>query len=482
MAVIQLGFFYARTYHFTVHYLSRIDYGLIPQPFGCGRGVIMFNTIHEAAEAIKGRRVSPVDLVEQCFAAMDQWEKHVHAWVFVDREYAMAEAKRLTDELQKNQYRGPLHGIPLGIKDIFDVYDWPTACGSKRWANSIARQDAPVIAALRTAGAIFLGKTVTTQYASFDPPVTKNPWNLKHTPGGSSSGSAVAVSTGMCLGALGSQTGGSICRPASYCGIAGLKPTYGLVPLEGIMPLAHSMDHPGPMAQNVMDLALLMRAMHQYEPYWGVNYAEAAAVPASRPRFGRVRQLFEERADDSVREMMDDIVHLFNESGASVQEVALPIQFSDVVSQHRIVMAVEAAQYHESRFRRHPEDYAPRITQLLEEGLACSGPEYARAKDHQRRLKGDMQELFTNTAPILISPATTGPAPLSDTTGDPAFNSPWSYTGLPTISIQTGYFADGLPLAIQLIGGEATEATLFSFAAWCEKRLAPNPLVPKLPS
>src|SRR5258708_4033847 len=172
------------------------------------------NTIHEAAEAIKGRRVSPVDLVEQCLAAVERWEQHVHAWVFIDREYALAEAKRLTDELAKGQYRGPLHGIPIGVKDIYDVFDWPTACGSKLWANSIARKDAVVVKKLRQAGAILLGKTVTTAYASFDPPVTRNPWNLSRTPGGSSSGSAAAVACGMCPRALGSQTGGSDLPPA----------------------------------------------------------------------------------------------------------------------------------------------------------------------------------------------------------------------------------------------------------------------------
>src|ERR1043165_9429198 len=191
-------------------------------------------TIHEAAEAIRGGRVTPLDLVEQCLAAVERWEPHVHAWVFVDAEQARAEGKQRGDELAKGRNRGPLHGIPIGVKDIIDVFDWPTACGSKLWANSIARQDAPIITSLREAGAIFLGKTVTTQYASFDPPVTKNPWNLERTPGGSSSGSAVAVSTGMCLGALGSQTGGSITRPAAYCGIAGCKPTQGLLPLDGI--------------------------------------------------------------------------------------------------------------------------------------------------------------------------------------------------------------------------------------------------------
>lgn len=437
-------------------------------------------TIHEAAEAIKGRRVTPGDLVEQCLAAVEQWEHHVHAWVFIDRAYARAEAARLTEELVKGFYRGPLHGIPIGIKDIFDVFDWPTACGSKLWANSIARHDATVIASLRKAGAIFLGKTVTTQYASFDPPVTKNPWNLAHTPGGSSSGSAAAVATGMCLGALGSQTGGSICRPASYCGVAGCKPTYGLVPLEGIMPLAHSMDHPGPMARDVTGLALLLNAMVEgnvMDP--NPNYAEKAAVVASRPRFGRVRQLFEELAEPTVRDMMDEITHRFREDGAEVEEIVLPAGFSDVLQRHRIVMAVEAAQYHEARLRRHPEDYSPRIKQLLEEGLACPAPEYARTKEHQETLSYEMRYLLGDM--VLLMPATTSPAPLADTTGNPAFNSPWSYTGLPSISIPSGYFVDGLPLALQLVGSPEREGGLFSVAAWCEKRLTPSPIMPKLP-
>jgi Asp-tRNA(Asn)/Glu-tRNA(Gln) amidotransferase A subunit family amidase len=440
------------------------------------------NTIHEAAEAIRGKRVTPLDLVEQCLDAIERWEKHVHAWVFVDADYARAEAKRLGDELEKGYSRGPLHGIPIGVKDIYDVFDWPTACGSKLWANSIARQDAPVVASLREAGAIFVGKTVTTQWASFDPPVTRNPWNLAHTPGGSSSGSAAAMATGMCLGALGSQTGGSITRPASYCGIAGCKPTYGLLPLEGIMPLSHSMDHPGPMARDVMDLALMLRAMScgfSMEP--PPNYAECAGVASSRPKFGRIRQLFEEKADQSVREMMDEICHRFGQDGAEMKDVALPSGFSDVIRRHRVIMAVEAAQFHETRLRRHPEDYSPRITQLLEEGLSCPAPEYARAEEHKQRLTAAMWDVVHRDH-VLLCPATTGPAPLADTTGDPAFNSPWSYTGLPTISIQTGYFVDGLPLAIQLVAGPNREDLLFSVAAWCEKRLSPSPLQPKLPA
>src|ERR1700730_17802572 len=218
-------------------------------------------TIHAAAGAIRARKTTPLELVEMCLANVDRWESTVRAWVFLERDYPRAEAKLLTEELGKGQYRGPLHGIPIAVKDIFDVFDWPTAAGSQLWENSIAREDCEVVRRLRAAGAIFLGKTVTTQYASFDPPVTRNPWNVEKTPGGSSSGSAVALATGMCLGALGSQTGGSITRPASYCGVTGCKPTYGRVSVDGVVPLAFSMDHPGPMAGCVRDLATMLQVI-----------------------------------------------------------------------------------------------------------------------------------------------------------------------------------------------------------------------------
>src|SRR5690242_7079799 len=193
----------------------------------------MVLTIHAAAADIRAGRLSPVDLLESCLGRIDRLEERVRAWVLVDRDGARAEARQLADELKRGQYRGPLHGIPIAIKDIFDVFDWPTAAGSRLWANSIARADCTLVKRLRQAGAVILGKTVTTQYASFDPPPTRNPWNRERTPGGSSSGSAAALACGMCLGALGSQTGGSLGRPASFCGVASFKPTYGRVTLQG---------------------------------------------------------------------------------------------------------------------------------------------------------------------------------------------------------------------------------------------------------
>src|SRR5436853_3402851 len=218
-------------------------------------------TIQSASEAIRNGLLTPVELLEACLERIDRYEPRIKAWVFVDRELARAQAEAATAELGQGRWRGPLHGIPLAIKDIYDVFDWPTAAGSRLWSQSIARRDATVVERLRQAGAVFLGKTVTTQYASFDPPPTRNPWNLERTPGGSSSGSAAALACGMCLGALGSQTGGSITRPAAYCGVTGCKPTFGRVSTRGVLPLAPSLDHVGPLARCVPDLAVLLQAI-----------------------------------------------------------------------------------------------------------------------------------------------------------------------------------------------------------------------------
>src|SRR6266540_2840587 len=223
-------------------------------------------SLHAAAEDIRQGRRSPIDILEACLRQIDRYESHVRAWVLLDRDGARAEVERLTRELRQGNYRGPLHGIPIGIKDIFDVFDWPTAAGSRLWKQSVARQDATVVRRLREAGAVLIGKTVTTQYASFDPPPTRNPWHPGRTPGGSSSGSAAALACGMCLGALGSQTGGSITRPASYCGVAGCKPTYARVSCHGVVPLAPSMDHPGPLATCVRDLAILLQVIAGPDP------------------------------------------------------------------------------------------------------------------------------------------------------------------------------------------------------------------------
>jgi aspartyl-tRNA(Asn)/glutamyl-tRNA(Gln) amidotransferase subunit A len=434
-------------------------------------------TIHAAAEEMRQGRLTPIELLESCLARIDKYESRVHAWVLVDRQGAWAEAERLTQELRRGDRRGPLHGIPIAIKDIFDVFDWPTGCGSNLWAQSFARRDATVVERLRRAGAVFVGKTVTTAFASFDPPVTRNPWDVSRTPGGSSSGSAAALACGMCLGALGSQTGGSITRPASYCGVAGCKPTYARVSCDGVMPLAPSMDHPGPMARCVRDLAIILQTIagpDERDPACS-DRPVPLLVPGHYeglppPRLGRLWGLFEQRAEPSVNALMDQVTQTLRKQGASVKDIALPAGFSEVVARHRTIMAVEAAAFHGERLHRHPDDYPPKIRGLLDEGLACPASEYARCKDFQRNVTSETMGCFSGID-ALLCPATTGPAPDAATTGDPAFNSPWSLTGLPVISFAAGKSPDGLPLAIQLVGPAWGEAELFQAAAWCERAL-----------
>jgi aspartyl-tRNA(Asn)/glutamyl-tRNA(Gln) amidotransferase subunit A len=424
--------------------------------------------LHEAAELIRARKVTPLQLLDDCLKRIDKFESKVHAWVFVARDEARAQAELMTKELERGLYRGPLHGIPVGIKDIFDVFDWPTAAGSKLWANSVARKDCPVVERLRQAGAVFVGKTVTTAFASFDPPSTRNPWKLEHTPGGSSSGSAAAIACGMCLGATASQTGGSITRPASFCGVCGIKPTYGRVNADGVVPLAPSMDHPGVMAGCVKDLAILFSAIA--DPYPTFNTQMATADPEQPPCLGLLGGMFADQASPEMQSAMALATRRLVNAGAKMLPIDPPAPFSEVVQQHAVIMAVEAAEVHETRIHKHPEDYPPRISGLIREGLASSATAYVRSLHHKDVLIDALTEqLELSEAHAFLCPATLGAAPPAETTGDPIFNSPWSYTGLPVISFPIGWTQDGLPLCAQLIGDKFSEEELFRWAAWCER-------------
>jgi aspartyl-tRNA(Asn)/glutamyl-tRNA(Gln) amidotransferase subunit A len=455
-------------------------------------------TIVDAAAAIRRGELMPVELLERCLARIDLLEEKVRAWAYLDREGARADAERLTAELKRGHDRGPLHGIPVGIKDIIDVFDMPTGCGSKRWANSYARRDATVVARLRQAGAVIVGKTVTTAFASFDPPPTRNPWDLSRTPGGSSSGSAAAVACGMCLGALASQTGGSITRPASFCGVCSIKPTYGRVSLDGVLPLAPSMDHMGAMANCVRDLAILFQVIAGPDPQSGL--ASSGAVPdvlarISRdmglwrqnregPRFGLLGTMFTDLALPEMQEALPEFVSqirwpatpldqdrsdLPESDPTRVRDVVPPPEFSEITQRHQMMMAVEAAAYHEPRFKRHSEDYPARITGLIEEGLACPATEYHRTREHRQWTETACSDMLGGgTCSFFLTPATPGVAPDEATTGNPVFNSPWSYTGLPTVSFPIAWSPAGLPLAAQLIGQNNGEAALFAAAAWGE--------------
>lgn len=452
-------------------------------------------TLLAAAAAIRGGKRTCVEVLEHCLRQIDIWEPQVKAWVQLDRAGSLEQAQRLDEEAREGHFRGPLHGIPIGIKDIIDVAGFVTGCGSTALSQRPpAEFDAVVVRKLRRAGAIILGKTVTTAYAYFDPPVTRNPWNLQHTPGGSSSGSAAAVATGMCLGALGTQTGGSIIRPAAFCGVVGYKPKRKQVNRTGVFPFASSLDHVGPMARTVADVATIYNSICRVDD----RLEELAEItrPSDRiPCFGILDIDFLSHIDEPARQAWNQTLDRLSAAGADIVTVNWPeFDLEEIWRRHRVLMATEIASAHEDRLRSHPEDYPPHVRSLIEEGLKVSAAEYVRCRRHQHLLRHSVQELqrlanpdtdetdgsdadlirYENAAwevDALLFPSAPGAAPDTSSTGNPKMNSPWTFTGQAALTMPMGLSPDGLPLGLQLISCSFGEEDLIDAATWCEHQL-----------
>jgi aspartyl-tRNA(Asn)/glutamyl-tRNA(Gln) amidotransferase subunit A len=311
-----------------------------------------------------------------------------------------------------------------------------------------------------------VGKTVTVAYAAFDPPVTTNPWNANRTPGGSSSGSAAAVACGMCLGALGSQTGGSITRPASYCGVYGLKPTFGSVSLEGVVPFAPSFDHGGAIAGCVRDLALM------HPPMAWTGCGSAVHHDTVRKTLALPGGYFESHADRVMLDALDELIEKLRRKGWRIKPSPLPPAAADIPKYHRMIMASEGASFHRERLQRYPDDYPPKITELFREGLAVSASDLLAAQRHHRELSMQMAEQFPRDIDAYLTPATQGPPPDPSTTGPNLHQAPWSYMGLPTVSLPFAWTSDGLPLCLQVAGRKWHEAELIATAAALETDVA----------
>ena len=437
-------------------------------------------TIIEASAAMRAGTLTPLELVGECLERIGRLEPAVSAWVSVDAEGALQAAEGLSDELAARKCRGPLHGIPMAIKDIFDVAGMPTRAGSTITDARPVAEDAPIVALLRRAGAIILGKTVTTEFASFDPPPTKNPWNAACTPGGSSSGSAAATALGMCTAAIGSQTGGSITRPASYCGVAGIKPTFGRVSRRGVVPLAFHLDHIGPMARTIADCAILLHTIagpdardpaSSMRPNFELPQEWDRPAQARPPRLGVIRKYFLETADPETAALTEAALAKLQAAGATLVELPLPEYFDPVRAMHRRIMAGEAADYHRATYGAPRAGYSRQVAALLDEGFAITSAEYQEALRHQLAFRNAMERTLSEVDAAVI-PSTVSPAPADlTTTGDPRFNSPWSHAGIPTASIPCSLSRSGLPVSLQLLGRAWTEGPLIQTAVWCEGKL-----------
>jgi len=425
--------------------------------------------IWRAAPHIRAGDLRPTDLIKACLDRLDRHEADLRAWVTVARHGALAAAKRLGAEAAAGRYLGPLHGVPIGIKDIIDVAGMPTRSGSELTGGEPTAEDAPVVAQLRAAGAVILGKTVTTEFAGFDPAVTRNPWSRWRTPGGSSSGSAVAVAAGMCLAAIGSQTGGSLTRPASYCGVASCKPTFGRIKMAGVTPVSRHLDHLGAIARCVADLVYIVDAM---TPDGGVLDPFVAALRTREPpSLGILEDYFLEQATPPVALATRDALRQLEQAGATVAPQPLPEGFAEVRAMHRRIMATDAAALHQERFARCRDRYGQQMRTMLDEGLATAEATYQSALAHQRQFRTAAAAALQNVD-VLVTPATPATATARrDGTGDPRFNVPWTYSGLPTVSFPSGLASDGLPVALQLVGRPHDEPRLLAVASWCERQL-----------
>lgn len=437
-------------------------------------------TLTEASFAIRNRSLSPVDLTQAMLERIERLEPTIRAWEALAPSFAMETARIREREVNDGKILGPLHGIPLGVKDVFNVAGMVTACGASSFAHVHPVSDSAIVELLRRSGAVILGKTKTTQFAFLDPTDTRNPWNVEHTPGGSSSGSAAAVAARMIPAAFGTQSVGSVLRPAAYCGVVGLKPTYGRISFRGVMPVSWSLDHVGFFARNVRDAALVLSIVAGYDsedPYSikepVPDYCSELEKMQPTPRFG-IPKVYLEKSSHEVATHIQQTAELLSSAGASLEVIDLPESYNDIHAAGGKIMRAEAAAYHEIQFEKHSAEYRPKVRAMIQEGLLLKGSEIARAEARRVRFKRDISRLLESYDALLMSVAeTTAPKGLSST-GDGSFCAPWTFAGVPAITIPAGFSGDGLPIGIQIVASPWSELRLLAVAFWCEQVLSIN--------
>ncbi|HEX2830065.1 MAG TPA: amidase [Burkholderiales bacterium] len=405
-------------------------------------------TATEAARLIAARRISAEELVVACLARIEEREPVVRAWAFIDADRAVREARRL-DRLKRP--RGPLHGIPVGLKDIIDTRGMPTEYNSPIYRDHRPRRDAEVVSRLRAAGAVIFGKTKTSEFAYLEPANTRNPHNPRHTPGGSSSGSVAGVADFMMPLALGTQTGGSTIRPASYCGVFAFKPTYQRVPVTGIKALAPTFDTVGEIARSVEDLALLDSVL--------CARAEPRNTTRRGIRIGFCRTPFWTQTERSTRNVLAKTARALAAAGFDIQDVALPPEVELVSDGFYVVTGAEAAWALAREFRDHREQLSPVARRLIEHGGRLDADEVQRVRAATMHCALAVDRLFDGYD-ALLTPAAPGEAEKGNALGNNVFNRLWTAMHLPCLTIPAGTGPAGLPVGIQLVARRGADRTL----------------------
>jgi len=441
-------------------------------------------TAAQAARLIRAREVSPVDLVQALLARSADIDQRLQAWVRLDAERALAAAHAAEQALVAGGELSALHGVPFGAKDIFDSAGLTTSAGFRPFSSRTPSTDAEPLARLKRAGAILLGKMVTTQFAFADPSPTRNPWSAERTPGGSSSGSAAGVAAQLVPLAFGSQTAGSILRPAAFNGVVGFKPTYGRISKRGVFPLAWSLDHVGVLTRSVEDCGLFLSAVAGYDPLdpgsadQPLPSIDLSAEPAP-PRLGLAREALQ-HATPRLREHIMRVAAKFETAGARVEEVSLGEPLDLIIAVHHVIMQTETAAAHWQLLEQYSGAYMPRLRAYVEVGRLLPGVLYLHAQRLRRRIREAMRRSLADLDALLL-PTVGDVAPTRETTGDPSLQAPFTLVGFPSLSLPSGLAEpERLPLAIQLVAPAWQEAGLLAVGRWCEAQLPPIAAPPSL--
>ncbi len=426
----------------------------------------------EARDAIARGSLSAAALARSCLERIDAMEPEVGAFACLDRDLVMRAAEAL--DAAHEGSRGPLRGVPVGLKDIIDTADMPTENGTPLDRGRRPSEDATIVKRLREAGALLIGKTVTTELGSMHPRGTRNPHDPARTPGGSSSGSAAAVAAGMLPLAIGTQTVGSVIRPASFCGVVGFKPSFGLIPRGGVLPQAPPLDTIGVFARSLEDAALLVDVLAGRDSEDDASIERPATAlldaarsePASAPKLAFVRTPFWESADPAARESLASLVASL---GQSAEDAALPPDFARAPDIIHIITRVGIARHYRPYLERGADQLSDFMRGAIAEGLKISAADYLAALDMQKSLAASLDPLFGRYDAI-VAPAAPGEAPSIETTGNPIFNGIWTLCGVPAVTLPLLEGQNGLPIGVQVIGRRGEDGRLLRSAAWLAQR------------
>ena len=425
----------------------------------------------EASGKIRGGETTSEELVRACLKRIDRIDCKIGAWANLDPDYALELARARDAERQRGAPQGPLHGIPVGIKDIVDTEDFPTEYGTPLHGARTTSVDATLVAKLREAGAVIMGKTVTTELALYSPGKTANPHDTAHTPGGSSSGSAAAVACAMVPLSIGTQTNGSVIRPASFCGVFGFKPTHGLISRAGVLTQSSPLDTVGVFARSLDDIALISEVLMAFDasdpdmrPRARLKIAETLAeAPPVEPRLAFVRTPVWDHAQDSTKDAMRELIEHLEEHGDGVD---LPAQFDDAHEIHRQIMEADLAMNFAAEYKDGKGVVSTVLREMIERGQTILATEYNTALKRVGEFNEDLDAIFAQYDAI-VTPSAPGEAPKDlETTGSPAFCTIWTLCGTPALNLPSLVGPKGLPLGGQLVSQKYDDARLFRTARW----------------